>query len=115
MNRITDRSLIELVARATRGVWAVSSDENFKFNIYSRDSSPIKYIIEEIPDSVSNYDIRLMALARELAEEVIELRRKQRSLIDDALQENPRQQQVQESVGADIQQEASSSVLRWGR
>ncbi len=75
---ITDRALVELVAKATRGVWVVGSDENFKFHIYAEGTSPLKYILNEIPDEVSNYDIRLMALARDLAIEVLESRIKSR-------------------------------------
>ena len=90
MSRITDRALIELLANSTQGQWAVASDENVKFHIYKRDSSPIRYVIDEIPETVSNYDLRLMALARELGEEVIELRRKYRVLkeVRDAITES---------------------------
>ncbi len=80
--KITDRALIELLARATGGKWAVGSDENYEFYVYDKESSPLRYIIRDIPETVSNYDLRLMALARELAEEVIELRRNHRRLID---------------------------------
>ncbi|MGI0010470.1 MAG: hypothetical protein ACREAE_03630 [Nitrosopumilaceae archaeon] len=76
-SRITDRALIELLARATNGQWGVASDENIRFYIYKKDSSPLKYVLKlQTNEDISNYDLRLMALARELGEEVIELRRK---------------------------------------
>lgn len=80
--RITDQALLELLARSTGGEWGIASDENVKFFIYRKESSPIKYIIRDIPEDVSNYDMRLMAMARELAIEVLELRKKQRVIFD---------------------------------
>jgi hypothetical protein len=80
LSKITDVALIELLSRATGGPWAVGSNDRFEFHIYKKDSDPIRYVLPEVPENVTNYDLRLMALARELAEEVIELRRKQMSL-----------------------------------
>lgn len=82
MNRITDRALVELLAKADGGKWAVGSTENIEFHIYDKASDPIKYILSAIPEDTSNYNIRLMSLARELAEEVLEYRIKQRRITD---------------------------------
>lgn len=71
--KINDRELVEILSKATRGPWLVASNEDHKFYIAQKDSSPIRYIIRELP-KMNNYDMRLMALARELAEEVLENR-----------------------------------------
>jgi len=76
MSKISDRALVDLVSKATKGQWLVASDENKKFYIYQKDSSPLKFVVPELPEDVSNYDIRLMALARDLAEEVLAYRAK---------------------------------------
>lgn len=81
-DRITDRALIDLYQKTTTGRWAVASGDNMKFHIYSIDSSPIKYILREAPDEVSNYDLRLMSLAKQLAEEVLQYRLVNRRLKD---------------------------------
>lgn len=80
MSNITDRALVELLAKATPGEWKVGSTENYEFHVYVQDSSPIKYILKEVPEDMSNYDLRLMAVVKELAEEVLENRIKQRRL-----------------------------------
>lgn len=79
MSKINDRSLVDLINKSTRGPWLVASDEDsLKFYIYQKESSPIKYVARELPENMNNYDIRLMSLARELAEEVLEYRIKER-------------------------------------
>ena len=80
--KISEANLLDLVARSTPGHWAVASDENKKFYLYQRESSPIRYVMKEVPEQVNNYDVRLMALAKELAEEVLFLRKKQRVIFD---------------------------------
>lgn len=80
--KITDRALIELLARATGGQWKVGSDESYKFYIYREDTSPIRYVLQDVAETTTNYDLRLMALARELGEEVILLRKRLRELSD---------------------------------
>lgn len=75
ISRITDRALIELLSRVTPGDWALASDEDIRFYIYARDTSPIKYVMQEIHENTSNYDLRLMAIAKDLAVEVLELRK----------------------------------------
>lgn len=80
MARITDVSLLELLSKVTPGNWGVGSSEEYEFYIYSKDSDPIKYILRDIAETTSNYDLRLLALAKELAEECVEHRRKQRKL-----------------------------------
>ena len=74
-SKITDRALLELLIRTTPGEWALASDEDIRFYIYARDTSPIKYVMREIHENTSNYDLRLMALAKDLAAEVLELRK----------------------------------------
>ena len=82
MAKISDITLVELFQKTTPGEWAVASGDDLKFHIYVVGSSPIKYVLREIPEEVSNYDLRLMSIVRQLAREVLEYRVKERKQID---------------------------------
>ena len=77
--KISDKMLLELFTKSSKGPWLIASDENHQFYIYQKDSSPIRYVIRHLP-KMNNYDMRLMAAAKDLAEEVLENRLKQRKL-----------------------------------
>ena len=69
--------LIDLLQKSTKGIWKVVSDENSdKFSIEVSGSEPPKAVLSGVQD-VNHYDLRLLALARELALEVLEARQKE--------------------------------------
>lgn len=72
--------LMDIVQHATKGDWRIVSDENSdKFNIEVKGSEPPKIVLGGVQD-INHYDLRLFAIAKELALEVLEFRQKQLEL-----------------------------------
>lgn len=78
---VTDAELEEILRYCSRGPWALSSTEKLDFYIHERYTLPLRKVVE-FPYGVSGYDMRLMALAPELALELLALRKKNRKLKD---------------------------------
>lgn len=75
---VGDAALEEILRHATRGPWGLASTEKNDFYIYKIGSEPIRKVVEQFPYGTNGYDMRLMALAYELALEVLSLRKQVR-------------------------------------
>lgn len=76
------RVLEDLLRRCTLWPWSVAlNNESEKWQMFANPDGYKQYVASELPAGMSNYDMRLWAMAPELAKEVLALRK---ALVDKA-------------------------------
>lgn len=79
---VSDAALRDILIHCSQMPWGLSSDEKNNFYLFERDTLPLRKVVQEFPYGTKGYDMRLMALAPELALEVLQLRKEVRDLKD---------------------------------